>query len=147
VTHFDHPLPVLDPQNRWIAVWILAPPAAVVAAQTLPRRRFTALAIAAGLVVASNITTQVVKHWWLQRPELIPGAGTSNALPSGHTTMAASAAVAVFLAADARRRPLIGVLAAVWGAGWGTYIFLENWHRPSDMVAAYLVVAARKSVV
>jgi len=82
-----------------------------------------------------------VKHLWLERPELVPGAGTENALPSGHTTMAASAAVAVFLAADARHRPVVGTLAAVWGTGWGTYIFIENWHWPSDMVAAYLVVA------
>lgn len=139
--HFDHPLPPLDPGNRLIAVWILGPPALALAAITLPGRHFITLGVAAGVVAASNITTQIVKHLWLDRPELIPGAGTTNALPSGHTTMAASAAVAVFLAADARHRPLVGALAAVWGAGWGSYIFIEHWHRPSDMVAAYLVVA------
>lgn len=139
--HVDHQLPPLDPENRWIAVWILAPPAFVLAALTLPSRDYRTLAIAVGMVIAANITTQVVKHGWLERPELIAGTGTTNALPSGHTTMAAAAAVAVFLAVDARHRPLVGMLAAVWGGGWGTYIFIEDWHRPSDMVAAYLVVA------
>lgn len=139
--HFDHPLPPLNPQNRWIAVWILAPPGAALLALTLPGRNFITFGVAAAVVAGSNITTQVVKHAWLERPELIPEAGTVNALPSGHTTMAASAAVAVFVAADARRRPLVGTLAAVWGGGWGAYIFVESWHRPSDMVAAYLVVA------
>lgn len=138
---FDHPLPPLDPDNQRIAAWILAPPAVVLGLITLPGRHFISLGVAAAVVAASNITTQAVKHLWLDRPELIPDAGTTNALPSGHTTMAASAAVAVFLAADARNRPWVGTLAAVWGAGWGAYIFIENWHRPSDMVAAYLVVA------
>lgn len=117
--HFDPPVPPLDPENRWIAVWILGPPALALAAITLPGRHFITLGVAAGVVAASNITTQVVKHLWLERPELVPGAGTENALPSGHTTMAASAAVAVFLAADARHRPVVGTLAAVWGTGWG----------------------------
>lgn len=139
--HFGHPLPVLDPANRLIAVWILLPPAAVLLGLTVPGRNYRTLTVAAAMVAASNITTQVVKHGWLERTELIPGADTVNALPSGHTTMAASAAVAVFLAADARHRPLVGALAAVWGGGWGAYIFIESWHRPSDMVAAYLVVA------
>lgn len=139
--HFNHPVPPLDPTNPWLPLWIVGPPAVVLAAMTLPRRRVVTLGITAGFVAAANVTTQIVKHGWLDRPELIPGAGTSNALPSGHTTMAASAAVALFLAADARHRPLVGTLAAVWGGGWGAYIFIERWHRPSDMVAAYLVVA------
>ncbi len=136
-----HPLPELDPENRWIAVWIMAPPAGALAALTIPQRDWLTAGIAVATVVASNITTQVVKHGWLERPELIDGAGSSNALPSGHTTMAAASAVAVFLAAGSRWRPAAGVLAAVWGAGWGAYIYLESWHRPSDMIAAYLVVA------
>lgn len=138
---FDHPLPNLDPQNRWIAVWILAPPVLALLALTLPGRRLITLGITAGFIAAANVTTQIVKHVWLQRPELIAEAGTDNALPSGHTTMAASAAVAVFLAAPARYRPAAGAAGAVWGGGWGALIFLESWHWPSDMVSAYLVVA------
>jgi len=137
----DPPIPPLDPENRWIAVWILAPPGLALAALTLPGGNYITLAVASAGILASNITTQLVKHVWLERPELVPGAGETNALPSGHTTMAASAAVAVFLAAPAKHRPLVGLIAALWGGGWGTYIFIEGWHRPSDMVAAYLVVA------
>lgn len=139
--HYPHPLPELNPANRWIAVWILLPPAVGLCVVTLRARHWVAAGIAAATVVAANLTTQVVKHVWLDRPELIAGAGTSNALPSGHTTMAAAAAVAVFIAAPARQRPVWGLLAVAWSGGWGVFIFVEDWHRPSDMIAAYLVVA------
>ena len=59
-----------------------------------------ALAAAAVVVVAgSNVTTQVLKHTILQRPDL--GLGTLNSLPSGHTTVVASAVGAALLVAPA----------------------------------------------
>ncbi len=142
--HFEHPLPHLNPQNRWIAVIIVAPPAAIFATIVLAGQKYLAGLIAAGTVVAANISTQVLKYGILDRPDLVgnPTYWTNNSLPSGHTTIAASVAVAVFLVASPKARPALGVLAALWGGGWGTYLFIEAWHRPSDMVAAYLVVAA-----
>lgn len=137
-----HPLLELNPENRWIAAWILVPPAVVVATLTLPAQRYWAALMALATVAGANITTQVLKHGLLDRPELVEGAGTSNALPSGHTTMAASAAVAVLLVSPARWRPVWGVLAGLWAAGWGVGIFVENWHWASDMISAYLVSAA-----
>lgn len=136
-----HPMLELNPANRWIAAWILLPPAVVVATLTLSAQRYWAALLALVTVIGANITTQVLKHGILVRPELVEGAGTSNALPSGHTTMAASAAVAVLLVSPARWRPAWGVLAGLWAAGWGVGIFVENWHWTSDMVSAYLVSA------
>ncbi|GFZ91707.1 phosphatase PAP2 family protein [Nesterenkonia alkaliphila] len=142
--HFNHPLPELNPNNKWIAVFMVLPPAVIFAVIVLARRKYLAGLIAVGTVLASNISTQVLKYGMLDRPDLVgnPTYWTNNSLPSGHTTIAASVAVAVFLVASPQARPGLGVLGAVWGGGWGAYLFIEAWHRPSDMIAAYLVVAA-----
>lgn len=142
--HFEHPLPPLNPENRWIAVIIVAPAAAIFTGIVLAGQKFVAGLIALGTVLAANISTQVLKYGILDRPDLVgnPSYWTNNSLPSGHATIAASVAVAVFLVASPRARPALGVLGALWGGGWGTYLFIEAWHRPSDMIAAYLVVAA-----
>ena len=144
----SHPLPELDPDNRWIPLWILAPPGAVLLGllASRPRRLRRAAATSAAIVLAgANLTTQIFKTLWNERPALVVDlapAWSANSLPSGHTTMAASAAAAVFLAAMPRGRPFWAMLGALWAGGWGGYIFVEGWHRPSDMIAAYLVVAA-----
>lgn len=143
---FDHPLPPLNPENSWITALILVPPGVICLLLVLSGRKWVQGLIAVLMVVAANITTQTFKQIFTDRPDLgeFPSTLTqdylSNSLPSGHTTMAASAAVAVFLLASPRQRPFAGLFAAVWAAGWGAYIFIEAWHRPSDMVAAYLVV-------
>lgn len=142
--HFENPLPPLNPDNRWIAVIIIAPPAVIFAAIVLSGQKYLAGLIAIGTVIAANISTQVLKYGILDRPDLVgnPTYWTSNSLPSGHTTIAASVAVAVFLVASPRARPALGALGAFWSGGWGAFLFIEAWHRPSDMIAAYLVVAA-----
>lgn len=143
-----HVLPELDPENHWIAVWILLPPGVVVLSLILARPRQVrgaALAPVALLMAGANLTTQIFKTLWNERPALVVDLApewTANSLPSGHTTMAASAAAAVFLVAAPRSRPLWAVLGALWAGGWGGYIFIEGWHRPSDMIAAHLVTAA-----
>lgn len=139
--HFEHPLPPLDPQNRWITFWIIAPPAVIFLAIVLIRQKFLAALIAVATAVGAILSTQALKHLWLDRPQLIQDGTTANALPSGHTTLAAAVAVGVFLVASPRQRPALGLLSGFWAAGWGAYIFIGEWHRPSDMVAAYLVVA------
>jgi hypothetical protein len=141
--HFDHPLPYLNPDNRWITVVIMAPPALLFIAIVLAGRKYLAGLIALGTVLGANISTQLLKYVMLERPDLVgnPSYWINNSLPSGHATMAASAVVAVFLVASPRARPAVGVLGALWAGGWGTYLFIEAWHRPSDMIAAYLVAA------
>src|SRR5690606_38525364 len=80
------------------------------------RRRFLLAAVATGMVVAANVTTQVLKAL-AHRPEFgvdLARAAVGNSLPSGHTTVTASVAA--------------------------------GWHRPSDAVAALLVVGAWAAV-
>jgi len=142
-----HPLPPLDPENPWIAAWILVPPAlacAALAHQRGAHQRWRILLSAGVLVLGANLSTQIFKLVFSSRPALVGATAdwTANSLPSGHTAMAASAAAAAFLICRPRDRALWGVLAATWAAGWGGYIFIEGWHLPSDMIAAYLVVAA-----
>ena len=97
-----------------------------------------ALAAAAVVVVAgSNVTTQVLKHTILQRPDL--GLGTLNSLPSGHTTVVASAVGAALLVAPALSRPVIAVAGGFATALTGASTVVAGWHRPSDVIAALAV--------
>ncbi|GAA1149241.1 phosphatase PAP2 family protein [Nesterenkonia lutea] len=126
----------------WLSPVIIALPAVFFLVIVLTRQRFLAALIALGAVLGANISTQVLKAW-LDRPDLGNGVPywTGNSLPSGHTTLAASMAVAVFLVSSPRRRPFISVLAAFYAGLIGAYTFTETWHRPADVIAAYLVVA------
>ena len=97
-----------------------------------------ALAAAAVVVVAgSNITTQLLKHTILHRPDL--GLGTLNSLPSGHTTVVASAVGAALLVAPVPTRPLIAVAGGFATTLTGASTVVAGWHRPSDVVAALAV--------
>ncbi|MFC7401185.1 phosphatase PAP2 family protein [Citricoccus sp. GCM10030269] len=110
---------------------------------TVWRRRWFASLLAALAFGAANLTTQVLKNWVLVRPDFDNGVPyyTGNSLPSGHTTFAASAAVAAFLMVAPRWRPLTATVGAVFATAVGAGTFVETWHRPADMVAAYLVAA------
>ena len=98
------------------------------------------LAVGAGIVVlGANITTQFLKSI-LDRPDLVNGLGPSpGAFPSGHTTVAMSLAMALVLVAP----PALRWLAAVAGCGYaavvGMSVLALDWHRPSEVIAAYLV--------
>jgi membrane-associated phospholipid phosphatase len=106
------------------------------------RRRWGLALQVAVLVVGANVTTQLVKHALFDRPELLPGWTGSNALPSGHTTVAASVSAALLLAMPRGWRPAVAVLGAAYTAATGVSTLVGQWHRPSDVVAAVLVVLA-----
>ncbi|MDG4796847.1 phosphatase PAP2 family protein [Micromonospora sp. WMMD1082] len=102
-----------------------------------------ALAIAATLLIAgANVTTQLLKYG-LTRPDLgidLERAYVGNSLPSGHTTVAASVAVALVLVLPPKARPVAAVIGAGYAATAGVATLSAGWHRPSDAVAAFLVV-------
>src|SRR6476660_4820664 len=60
----------------------------------------------------------------------------------GHTTLTASAAAAVFLMVSPRWRPLAGFLGGSFAVATGVSTLINQWHRPADVVAAFLVVGA-----
>jgi len=130
--------PVLDVVSVSFIVLVLL--SAVVIA--VVRRRWE-LAVQAAIVMAgANLTTQVLKKWVFDRPELgVPG-GYGNTLPSGHTTVAASASVVLMLVVPPRVRPWAAALGALYTTATGVSTLVGQWHRPSDVVAAVLVVLA-----
>lgn len=106
------------------------------------RRRWVLALQVAVLVGGANVTTQVLKHGVLDRPELLAGWTGPNTLPSGHTTVAASVSVALLLVTPRAWRPVVALLGAAYTGATGVSTLVGQWHRPSDVVAALLVVLA-----
>lgn len=107
---------------------------------TVFRRRWLASLLAALTFGAANLTSQLLKTL-LERPyfdNAVPYY-TGNSLPSGHTTFAAAAMVAVFLVVAPRWRPATAFGGALFAVLVGVATYIEAWHRPADMVAAFLV--------
>lgn len=96
------------------------------------------LALAAVIVIGgANLTTQALKHVVLERPDL--GHGTLNSLPSGHTTVVASAVGAALLVAPRLSRPVLVAAGGFATTLTGASTVVAGWHRPSDVLAALAV--------
>ncbi|MEU4690178.1 phosphatase PAP2 family protein [Actinoplanes sp. NPDC023714] len=117
----------------------------IVAAIGLARRRADLAAGAAVLVLGANITTQLLKSR-LPRPAL-DGLSYPNSLPSGHTTAAASVAFAVVLVLPEAVRGLAALAGSLGTAVIAIGTVWARWHRPSDAIAALLVVLAWGALV
>lgn len=131
--------PILDIVSVPLLVLVLA--AAAVTA--LVRRRWSLLLQVAVLVGGANLTTQVLKKAFLDRPDLVETISLrANSLPSGHTTVAATVAVALLLSVPRGARPLVAVLGGAYAALTGVATMVGGWHRPSDVIAACTVVLA-----
>ncbi|MDQ1609662.1 MAG: hypothetical protein QOE16_2394 [Microbacteriaceae bacterium] len=105
------------------------------------RRNWSVLAIAILAAGGANASTQLLKYTILSRPQTGVADGLSNSLPSGHTTVAASAALVVFLVASPRSRPLVAIIGSLFAVVTGAATLVNQWHRPSDVIAGLLVVA------
>ncbi|WP_231505199.1 phosphatase PAP2 family protein [Cellulomonas sp. URHE0023] len=106
------------------------------------RRRWSLAVQVAVLMVGANLTTQVLKHAVFYRPDLGVDGSYGNTLPSGHTTAAASVSAALLIVVPPRVRPWAAVLGAGYTSATGISTLIGQWHRPSDVVAAVLVVLA-----
>lgn len=96
------------------------------------------LAIAAlSIIVGANITTQLLKHSVLSRPDF--GFSTLNSLPSGHTTVVASGAAALIMVAPRTMRVVLIALGGFAVTLTGASTVVAGWHRPSDVIAALAV--------
>lgn len=135
---------VVDRVLNGISVLSLTVATVVVGFIALIRRR-VALAVGAILLIAgANVTAQLFKAI-LARPDLgvdPERAAVGNSLPSGHTTIAASVAVALVLVLPAKARATGAIIAATFAALAGVATLSAGWHRPSDAVAALLIVGA-----
>lgn len=109
----------------------------------LARRHWGDAARAAALLAGANLTTQLLKAT-IERPvdAGIPDSSYGNSLPSGHTTVAASVVLAAILVAPRGARPVVGLIGAGYAMATGVATMSLGWHRPSDAVVAFAVVAA-----
>ena len=128
---------------------VVSMPAAVVLVVTilvigLLRRSHRRAVWAVVAVAGANLTTQVLKYQFLWRPDfnITERWDNANTLPSGHTTMAASAAVALILLSGRRWRALSAWVGALLTIAMGYSTLVCHWHRPSDVLAGILVPVA-----
>lgn len=116
---------------------------AVVVAIAALRGRWLVGAVAALVIAGSNVTTQLLKYGVFTRDDLLGTRGAvANTLPSGHATVAAAGALGLLLVVP----PVLRALTAVWGAltvtAFGYATLVNQWHRPSDVIAAVAVCLA-----
>ncbi len=106
-------------------------------------RRREALA-AVAVVAGANLTTQILKALFSHErfyDFLGEGQPWTNSFPSGHTTAAASIAVAFLIAVPARLRPLAAVGGTALTGAVGISVVVLEWHYPSDVLGGILVAA------
>ena len=106
------------------------------------------LAAGAGAVVAgANLTTQALKGHF-DRPDLVDGGPTiAGAWPSGHATVAMSLAMALVLVAPAGLRWTTALGGCAYATAVGLAVIALDWHRPSEVVGAYLVAVGWTAAV
>jgi membrane-associated phospholipid phosphatase len=108
----------------------------VVAGIALVRRRPGAAVAGVALVLLTQVLTQGLKV-------ILPREGAAeNSLPSGHVTVITALVIALVLALPAAWRVAVGLLGAVGVAGASVAVMAVGWHRPSDVIAAFGVIAA-----
>ena len=108
----------------------------VCVALALVRRRLD-LALGAVVVIGgAYLTTQILKY------DLFARLGSDhgpNSLPSGHTTVALSIALAALIVALPAWRSIVAIGVSATAALVGVALVLGRWHRPSDVIAATFV--------
>lgn len=114
----------------------------VVLALAHGRMRLAAAALA--VIAGANVTTQLLKEVVLERSVLDVIA--PNSLPSGHTTVVASAVGALLLVSPRALRLLVVVAGSFAVMLTGASTVVAGWHRPADVVAALAVCLAWTAV-
>ncbi|NNG40037.1 phosphatase PAP2 family protein [Flexivirga sp. ID2601S] len=99
----------------------------------LLQRRWLVAVAAAVLIAGANLTTQVLKY------QVLHSVGGSNSLPSGHTTVGLSLALAAVIVSPYRWRPIVVPGAALIATFIGAGTVAGHWHRPGDVLAAGMV--------
>ncbi|MBS1878708.1 MAG: phosphatase PAP2 family protein [Actinobacteria bacterium] len=98
------------------------------------------------LVLGANVTTQLLKqllaHPRLQEAVVGSGHPWPDSFPSGHTTAAASIAVAALLVVPPRLRAATALAGAAFTVAMGIAVLVLQWHFPSDVLGALLVVGS-----
>jgi membrane-associated phospholipid phosphatase len=118
---------------------------AVVLTALIRRRGRVAVAVG-GIMLAANVTTQILKSLLVQaHPIPYNVMGTlqykAAAWPSGHATAAMSLALCAALVARTRWRPVVAASGAAFAVAVSFSFLTLVWHYPSDVLGGYLVAA------
>jgi len=131
IAHLGDPLPLL---------LMLAGACAI----ALWRGRRLDAAAAVAVVAGANLTTQLLKVA-LAHPRFQSVLGHDQlgpvAFPSGHSTAAASIAIAFLFVVPHRWRPAVAAIGACLVAAVGCSVMVLAWHFPSDVVGGILVAS------
>ena len=119
-----------------VSVGTVAASLLVCVALAVVRHRFDLALGAAVLIGGADLTTQFLKNDLFTRVD--PGHGP-NSLPSGHTTVALSIALAAVIVAPPAWRSTVAIGVSATAALVGVALVLGRWHRPSDVIAATFV--------
>lgn len=131
-----------------IQIWSLAVALAGIAVIGLLRRQILTTIVALAVVLGGAGGAEVLKRWVLPRPELFaaPVDLIQNSFPSGHTAIAMTTMVAVFLVVPYRWRGWAMFIVMTWATSIGQYTVTAHWHRLSDTVGADLMALILGSV-
>ncbi|HZK05242.1 MAG TPA: phosphatase PAP2 family protein [Actinomycetaceae bacterium] len=110
-------------------------------AASIVRRSISAPVVALVSALAAATTTQILKSV-LPRPNLGISEATMNSFPSGHTSVAAAAMLAIVLVASPRWRPVAATLGGAFASLAAAATYILGWHRPADVIGAVLVAGA-----
>ena len=103
-------------------------------------------AVALIAAVAGPIAcSQLLKHRWLDRPDLL-NLNEVNTFPSGHATVVAALAFGLLLVAPRRLRVPAALLGGALLAVVAWQLLAYGWHRPSDVIGGIALAACGASV-
>ncbi len=137
----DQPVRVtLRSVHQWVTVALVVLAVGACLVLTAVRRRWLHSVGAAAILVGANLTTEVLKHRVLPRPDF--GYGVANSYPSGHITVASSCACAVLLLVPANWRWLVELAGSVGVAVIGVGAVVAAFHVPSDIIGGLAVTSA-----
>jgi hypothetical protein len=120
----------------WVSVGSVALSLLACVTLALVRRRLDLALGAVVLIGGANVSTQLLKYELFSRPDLSMGP---NSLPSGHTTVALSIALAAVIVAPPAWRSTVAFGVSATATLVGVATVLGRWHRPSDVLAAKFV--------
>ncbi|MFW0109118.1 phosphatase PAP2 family protein [Rothia sp. P13129] len=105
------------------------------------KHRFVPSLIGLSIAICSYISAYLLKYHLITKPDYGIQEAVLNSAPSGHTTVAAAAGSALFLAAPKKLRPLVALISAILTTATGFSTIVNGWHRPADVITAVLLVS------
>ena len=108
----------------------------------LARRRWR-LGLVVGVAMVGTVVSAQILKAFLARPSLyVPDEIPFNSWPSGHASIAAALSLGGLLVVSHRWRTAAALVGAFFTSAFGVAAVVSGWHRPSDVLGAYLLATA-----